>query len=367
MASNVTRDHHRWTRDITVSKASPATINLTDGLNSTLIVSSDGAAAPVLELAGKSQEGTSSPILQFRTQRDTDTSGQVGDNTGVINFIGYNDASTPVTKTFVSIKSFIDVFTDGEESGKLSLQVASNDGGLEDGLVLTGGSVDAEVDVTIGNGTASLTTIAGDLDIDGDTITAAGALTLDVNGDIILDANSGITHFYDAGDTDDAFKITVQGGTGTTRLETISAAADGDLLIIADGHVEFDNCAVGFDKEATTFAAAAVTSEGDDSTDIDFRLGNKHELSLGDNIAGSGENINMIFPATSGNFLLVLTQDSAGSRTVAADAWKAYASDASLGDNTLSTAGRTIDVISIYWDADNQTALAMASLGFATP
>ena len=43
----------------------------------------------------------------------------------------------------------------------------------------------------------------------------------------------------------------------------------------------------------------------------------------------------MIFPATSGNFLLVIYQDPNGSRTVAAAGWRAYASDASLCDNTL--------------------------------
>ena len=94
----------------------------------------------------------------------------------------------------------------------------------------------------------------------------------------------------------------------------------------------------------------------------------------------------MIFPATSGNFILVIYQDAGGSNTVHADGWKAYASDASAADNelassgtdgevrwaggsapTLSTGSRAIDVISIYWDADNQTALAMAGLNFATP
>ena len=133
-------------------------------------------------------------------------------------------------------------------------------------------------------------------------------------------------------------------------------------------------------------AVSAVIEEGDDSTDIDFRLGNKHELTLDDNIGGSGENINMIFPATSGNFILVLAQDASGGRTVEPDGWKAYASDASLADNILSanltegdvrwtrglapilsTAGKAVDLISIYWDADNQTALAVPSFGFETP
>jgi hypothetical protein len=142
--------------------------------------------------------------------------------------------------------------------------------------------------------------------------------------------------------------------------------------------------AAGFAKRTTTFAVSAVIEEGDDSTDIDFRLGNKHELGLTDNIAGSGEHINMIFPATSGNFILVIYQDGTGGRTVHADGWKAYASDASLADNelgssgtdgevrwvggsapTLSTGSRAVDVISIYWDADWQAALAVASLDFS--
>ena len=165
-----------------------------------------------------------------------------------------------------------------------------------------------------------------------------------------------------------------------------NAAANANLTFEADGYVEFKDCGVGFEKETTTFAAAVVTSEGDDSTDIDFRLGNKHELGLTNNIAGSGEHINMIFPATSGNFILVIYQDTTAGRTVAADGWRAYASDASLCDNilsanltdgnvrwaggsapTLSTGSKAVDVISIYWDADNQTALAVASLNFATP
>jgi len=207
------------------------------------------------------------------------------------------------------------------------------------------------------------------------------------NGSIILDAIGGVVEFRVASDSDDLCTLTVAANGVTTIATADSDGAVGHLNIEADGHVEFDGCAVGFDKETTTFAAAAVTSEGDDSTDIDFRLGNKHELGLTDNIGGSGENINMIFPATSGNFILVIYQDGTGSRTVAADAWRAYQSDgstegvntlaANLTDGdvrwaggaapTLSTGANNVDVISIYWDADHGTALAVASLRFATP
>ena len=69
--------------------------------------------------------------------------------------------------------------------------------------------------------------------------------------------------------------------------------------------------------------------------------------------------------------------------TINSTGWRAYASDESLCNNeagqdladgrvrwgdalppTLSTAQYDVDIISIYWDADNQTAFAMASKGF---
>jgi len=252
-----------------------------------------------------------------------------------------------------------------------------------------------QIDTTT-HGATTITTVDDDaanadliLNIDGyvDINSASSEnITLDSGGDIYLDAHTGVFRFYDAGDTNDSFKLTVVGGTGATTLETVSAASPGDghLSIIADGHVEFDGCGVGFDKETTTFAASDVLSEGDDSTDIDFRLGNKHELTLTDDIAGSGEYINMIFPATSGNFILVLIQGVADCM-VHSTGWRAYQSDGStLGINelaengtdgrvrwaggtapTLSTSQYDIDVVSFYWDADNGTALGVASLDFS--
>jgi len=164
--------------------------------------------------------------------------------------------------------------------------------------------------------------------------------------------------------------------------------ASGDITLNADdGHVEFDGCGVGFDKETTTFADSAVLGQANDSTDIDFRLGNKHELTITDDIAGSGEHINMIFPATSGNFTLVLIQGNS-SCTVASGGWKVYISDGSTEASndmslsggsdgtdgevrwaggtapTLTTTQYKSDIISIYWDADNQTAFGVVSFNF---
>ena len=55
--------------------------------------------------------------------------------------------------------------SDGSETGKMRVQVAEYDGTLTDGLVLTGQDANGEIDVTIGAGAASNTTIAGDLSV----------------------------------------------------------------------------------------------------------------------------------------------------------------------------------------------------------
>ena len=192
-------------------------------------------------------------------------------------------------------------------------------------------------------------------------------ILLDAAVDVILDPATGVTHFRDAGDTDDEFKITVVGDTGATTLETVSDAADGHLSIVADGHVEFDGCGVGFDLVTPTYNAS--------DTNVDFRTGNKQYLTFG---SGNIADLNLIFPATSGNFTLLLKQDATdGSRTIAADGYLVFGSDGSTpatgsatvkfagGSNpTLTTDVNHVDILSFFWDADNQVAYGAATLDF---
>ena len=144
--------------------------------------------------------------------------------------------------------------------------------------------------------------------------------------------------------------------------------------------------AAGFAKRVATFSTSGVIGDANDSTDIDFRLGNKYELELTDTIGGTGssEFLNLIFPATSGNFILVISQDGSGSRLVHGSAWVAYQSDGSTkatnaafvngtdgalrwaggSSPTLTTTADKADIVAIYWDADNQTAFAVMSKNF---
>ena len=254
----------------------------------------------------------------------------------------------------------------------------------------------------INTGSAGVLNILTNTNYDLDLETqGTGDIVLDSSNDIELNAEGGTitmkdgsaSHFlfdcdatrlriYDDTDAADFFDIQVAANGETTITTVDDGAAVGHLNIEADGHVEFDNCAVGFDSLTAVFAASDVLLGGNPDTDIDFRLGNKFHLELMLNI-DDGDFLNFIFPATSGNFLLVLGQDGTGSRTVHANSWKAYASDVSACDNqmfangtdgairwaggsppTLTTTADKADIISFYWDADSQTAFAVVTQGF---
>ena len=134
---------------------------------------SNQAHDPLVQIRGEANDATG-PRFRFMKTRGAD--GQDNDVCGTIQFYSYDDG-TPSTQSFAEIQATIHDATSGQESGKLTLGVASHDGGVENGLVLTGGSIDAEVDVTIGNGSASVTTITGDVVVTGGLTFDSVALT----------------------------------------------------------------------------------------------------------------------------------------------------------------------------------------------
>ena len=100
---------------------------------------------------------------------------------------------------------------------------------------------------------------------------AAGDLTLDIDGDITLDSYNGNFLFYDAGDNDDYFKISVVGGTGATRLRTISAGNDGTLQVEANGSLVFDSTTGAF-KLAVNGTEFSVASSSYAGTILGYRM-----------------------------------------------------------------------------------------------
>jgi len=181
--------------DITLDAAGDITLNVdnnNDTTNNTVVFQDNGTVGfsynvgraamdmqsnaspgyPYIQMDSTSDDAFGS-ALTFKKSR-TDSSiqiGEVGDGLGKIEWKGYNDG-TPALKTFAQIISTIADPVTGAEAGDLTIKVASYDGVLTDGLKLHGDTnADGEVDVTIGAGAASVTTIVG-----GTTLTKTATL-----------------------------------------------------------------------------------------------------------------------------------------------------------------------------------------------
>lgn len=204
-------------------------ITLTHVHNEGLILEAAATNTPILEIKNTHNGGTAG-ILKFNnTEGGTD--GADNDKLGSVEFHG-NDDGTPTAQQYAGIVAEIHDATSDEESGKLTLQVASHDGGVESGLVLMGGSVDAEVDVEIGNGSASLTTVMGDLQINGGDINSPSggglnvAPSLDDGQSLKLGKNGAVEVIITPHGTaaNEIYSVTNTAGTAATAIAMTSTA-----------------------------------------------------------------------------------------------------------------------------------------------
>jgi len=161
---------------------------------------------------------------------------------------------------------------------------------------------------------------------------------------------------------------------GDTTITTVDDnATNANLHFTIDGNVdfdvagtkvEFDGCAVGFDLETPAYDV--------NDTDVDFQTGNKQFVTFG---SGNITDLNLIFPKTSGNFVLLLKQDGTGSRLVTNyKVWDREEGSAASGSATVKFAGGSnptlttdanhVDIISFFYDSDNEIAYGVASLDF---
>jgi len=129
-----------------------------------LTFTSANANDPLITIKNTNSD-TNSSRLHF--VKDKGAAGADGDDIGSVEFISDNSAQTQTS--FAKILAEVSESTEGQEAGKLYLNVAASDGStseLKPGLILEGEhNVDSEVDVTIASGAASTTTIAGTLTI----------------------------------------------------------------------------------------------------------------------------------------------------------------------------------------------------------
>jgi len=187
-------------------------------LSDQLEMSNATASMPTVKLTNTTDDDACSELV-FEKLRDDDAVAQ-GQNLGAIWFKGQDSGQN--TEDYAYIIGEIDVSTHPQESGSLSLGVANHDGGNGTGLKLTGGSADNEIDVVVGLGTASTTTIAGTLSMG---LTAAIDATGAWVGGVVPSAKL---------DTDTAHLSGAQTFTGTKTLNSFKGTAGATVTNILD-------------------------------------------------------------------------------------------------------------------------------------
>ena len=216
-----------------------------------------------------------------------------------------------------------------------------------------------DITVSPGNGATTISTVDADAALAHLELAPDGDLVLaPVSQKPIINATDGLyfdggTHTYIYESTDDVLRVAVG---GDIMMQLSEKGDDGN-------EVSFGSSCVGFTQLEPTFDGT--------NTYVDFRLSNKQFLTFG---AASITNLNVRFPLVSGNFVLLIKQDGTGSRTITN--WKVQEFDETAADGsnavkfaggsnpTLTTDANHVDIISFYWDADNEIAYGVATLDF---
>lgn len=211
--------------------------------------------------------------LQF--VKDKGAAGADGDIIGEVIFTGDDAAQTQTN--FAKILVTVSEADNTDEAGKLQLQVAASNGtttGLENGLLLTGHKTGDYVDVTLGHGINSTTTVAGNLIVSGITTTVDS--TTVATGDAMLELAK------DQGTSADAVDFGfygVYGESSTAKYAGVfrDVSATGDPFTFFDGlrvkpTTTVDTGGAGYDL--ADISAGAITAADGFTGAINLNSGN---------------------------------------------------------------------------------------------
>jgi len=268
--------------------------------------SSSSASEPVVTIQN-THSGATSGYLKFVNNKGA--VGAADDVCGTITF--YGDDVPETNMEFARIEGMVAVATDDNEGGKLKFSVASHDGEMNQGLLLTDGSAEDEIDGTICNGTASVLTVAGKINV-------ANNITMGRSGSSYnLSTLSGVTNPNIRNDNDNRdINIDYSGTGGELKLRTYNSGATTRVTYDASGNathlgkittgadtngfdVKFFGNATGrymlWDESIDRLiVSGSITQpietsnedpEDDVSLNIDLSRGNYYEVELASNIS----------------------------------------------------------------------------------
>ena len=261
----------------------------TDAINAEATLTYDGAGLLDLtndtnaQLYLNTPHGSNTPTVKFSRT----ITGQDNDHVGTIDWYADNDNNEVIN--YGRLTTQILDASDGEETSQMKLSVAAFDGDLHAGLIINGDSgLDNTVNVAVGLGVGSTTSISGNMSLQGTSITSVGNLDLVSTGNTInLDTDT----------------LNVTSGTSLAPLVTLKSTVNNALasyLIFNKdrGAAPADNDAIGtvmFQAEdsgqaLTTYGSIEgtiiETDHGDEAGQISIKVANDGVLRNGITVKG---------------------------------------------------------------------------------
>ena len=217
----------------------------------TLTISSANSTDPLVTIKNTTNDANGA---RLRFVKDKGAAGADNDVVGLIEFYGDDDNQDQVL--FAKIETSVLDASNGGEEGKLTLNVASHDGELQPGITVSSGITEDLVDVTIGNGSTSTTTIVGDLVIEGRDINSA------TDSDLRLNSDTNISFMIDADDDGtNSFKF-YNSSTEIANLDKNgNLQIDGDLTVSGNDIKDDDGTTcITFDSSGNTTIANTLNA-----------------------------------------------------------------------------------------------------------
>ena len=336
-------------------------------------LSSSSANEPLLTITNTHADATSG-IIKFIKDPG---SGQGADNDtiGTLTFYG-TDASNNAAEELARMEAYVIEADHGSEAGGIKFSVAENDATMTAGLQILGvKDADGEIDVTIGAGAASTTTIAGTL-----TMGSTAAMT---NAGLVSVANqSNITGVgtISSGTWEATDVAVAHGGTGQSNLNnliTMGTHTTGNYVatvtagtgLTSTGATSGESIAHGLSVDA---AQTGITSLGTQAAD--FKVGNgygvvigdatQETVSIGDGATDLVPELQVLGTAAADSSLLLAafstTATTAGSPIIAF----AKGGNATLGSHTVVTDGEELGNIIAFGDDGSDRETPAASIQF---
>ena len=175
---------------------------------------SANSADPLIIIKNTTNDANGS---RLRFIKDKGAAGADNDICGLVEFYGDDDSENNIL--FAKIEGGVADASNGSERGSLKLYVAENDGNNTAGLSLIGSTTDGEVDVTIGAGADSLTTIAGDVAVTG---------SVDCNSVVVGDVTA--LSKSDVGPFTTSIGADGKGLISYSQSLLVASADDGDII-----------------------------------------------------------------------------------------------------------------------------------------